>query len=60
MIKKLTEFLDYAAFAELALVIFALVFIAVVIRTLLTNKEITDRQSRIVLGDANDHARETR
>ena len=38
MIKKLTEFLDYALFAELALVIFAVVFIAVVIRNV-TNQQ---------------------
>lgn len=51
MIKKLTSFLDYGVFAELALAIFALVFIAVVIRTLMTNSEITHEQARIVLGD---------
>ncbi len=60
MIKKLTEFLDYALFAELALVIFAVVFIAVVIRTLRINKDVTDRQSRIVLGDQHETVRETR
>ena len=54
MIKKLTGFLEYGTFAEIALLIFALVFIAVVIRTLLTRKEITSRNARIVLEEAED------
>ncbi len=49
MIKQLTSYLDYGFFAELALAIFAFVFIAIVIRTLLTNKQITDKQASIVL-----------
>ena len=51
MIKKLTSFLDYGLFAELALAIFAIVFIAIVIRTLLLKSETTRRQAAIVLGD---------
>ncbi len=51
MIKKLTTFLDYSLFAELALVMFAVIFIAVVIRTLVTRRETTSQQARIVLGD---------
>ena len=51
MIKKLTSYLEYGTFAETALVIFALVFIAVVIRTLMTRSEITDQQASIVLSD---------
>ena len=51
MIKKLTSFLDYGLFAEMALAIFAAVFIAVVIRTLLTNRETTKEQAYIVLDD---------
>lgn len=54
MIKKLTGFLEYGTFAEIALLIFAFVFIAVVIRTLLTQKEITSRNARIVLEEAED------
>lgn len=51
MIKKLTSYLDYGMFAELALVMFACVFIAVVVRTLLTNGDVTSEQAKIVLGD---------
>ncbi|MEL7498974.1 MAG: hypothetical protein AAFN77_15310 [Planctomycetota bacterium] len=51
MIKRLTSYLDYSLFAEIALSIFAAVFIAVVIRTLLIKQEVTQQQSRIVLGD---------
>jgi hypothetical protein len=51
MIKKLTSFLEYGVFAELALAIFAFVFIAIVIRTLMMRQEITQRNARIVLGD---------
>lgn len=51
MIKKLTSFLEYGVFAEAALVIFAFVFIAVVIRTLATNSNLTQEQASIVLDD---------
>lgn len=51
MIKKLTSFLDYGLFAEVALAIFALVFIAIVIRTLVTAHAITRQQANIVLDD---------
>lgn len=51
MIKKLTSYLDYSMFAELALVLFAIIFIVVVIRTLMTRSEETRRQANIVLGD---------
>lgn len=51
MIKKLTSFLDYGVFAEIALAIFAVVFVAIVIRTLLMGTEMTTRQAKIVLGD---------
>ena len=53
MIKKLTSFLDYGIFAEMALAIFACVFIAIVIRTLITKSEVTKQQASIVLGDQN-------
>lgn len=51
MIKKLTSFLDYGIFAECALAIFAMVFVAIVIRTLLMKSETTKEQAAIVLAD---------
>lgn len=51
MIKKLTSFLDYGMFAEIALAIFAMVFVAIVIRTLLMKNETVSQQAAIVLGD---------
>lgn len=55
MIKKLTSYLDYAMFAELALVLFAIIFIVVVIRTLMTRSDETRRQANIVLGDTREN-----
>lgn len=54
MIKQLTSFLEYGTFAEIALLIFAAVFIAVVIRTLMTAKEITNRNAQIVLDESEE------
>lgn len=54
MIKKLSGFLDYGVFAEIALAIFACVFIAIVIRTLMMHSETTTRQANIVLGDSEE------
>lgn len=51
MIKKLTSFLDYGLFAEIALGIFAFVFVAIVIRTLLTSREVSSEHAGIVLND---------
>lgn len=51
MIKKLTSFLDCGFFAELALAIFACVFVAVVVRTLMIKRETTNEHANIVLGD---------
>lgn len=51
MIKTLTSYLDYGLFAEISVVIFAAVFVAIVIRTLLTQSEITSRQASIVIGN---------
>lgn len=51
MIKTLTSYLGYGFFAEVALLIFAAVFIAIVIRTLLTRHDITRQQAAIVLGE---------
>ncbi len=54
MIKQLVHQLDFTVCAEIAVTLFAIVFAAVVIRTLLTRKAITDQQSRIVLGDGTE------
>jgi hypothetical protein len=54
MIKKLTSFLDYGVFAEIALAIFACVFVAIVIRTLMMGSETTTKQASIVLGDSEE------
>ena len=51
MIKQLTSFLNYGTYAEIALVIFALVFIAIVIRTLLMKSDATKQLANIVLDD---------
>lgn len=55
MIKKLTSFLDYGLFAEIALAIFAMVFIAIVIRTLMMKHETAAEQAAIVLGDKTEN-----
>jgi hypothetical protein len=51
MIKQLTAYFDYTLFAEAALVIFALVFLAIVIRTLLLSRDTTREQANIVFDD---------
>jgi hypothetical protein len=51
MIKQVLNQINISLYAELALVLFSLVFVAVVVRTLLTKSEITDQQAKIVLGD---------
>lgn len=51
MIKKLTSFLEYGVFAEIALAIFAGVFIAIVIRTLMMRPDTTKQNAQIVLED---------
>ena len=55
MIKNLLDQLNYSICAEIALAIFAIVFIAVSIRVLLTRKDIAHRQARIVLDDSQEH-----
>ncbi len=55
MIKKLTEFLDYAVFAELALILFAIIFVTVVIRTLRMGNETARQQANIVLDDKTEN-----
>lgn len=56
MIKNLTNYLDYSMFAELAVVMFAIIFVSVVIRTLTTRSEITRQQADIVFGDKAEEA----
>jgi hypothetical protein len=51
MIKQVLNQMDISWYAEAALMLFAMVFVAVVLRTLFTKSEITDRQARIVLGE---------
>ena len=51
MIKTLTEYLGYAAFAELALILFAIIFVVIVVRTLMMRPESTREQANIVLDD---------
>jgi len=54
MIKNLTSFLNYGLFAEIALAIFAAVFVAIVIRTLMMNHEATKYQAGIVFDDSEE------
>ncbi len=57
MIKQVLEQMNAAVFAELALLMFAIIFVAIVARTLLTRSETTNRQANIVFGDnAEDQA----
>ncbi len=51
MIKQVLNQIDISWYAELSLVLFSLVFVAVVIRTLLTKSEITQQQANVVLED---------
>ena len=55
MIKKLTSYLDYSIFAELALLLFAIIFVAIVLQTLRTRREITEQQANIVLDDKTEN-----
>lgn len=51
MIKQVLNQIDISLYAELALVLFSMVFVAVVVKTLMTKSEITNQQARIVLGE---------
>ena len=51
MIKKLTSFLEYGIFAETALAIFVVVFIAILIHTLMLRREVSEEHASIVLRD---------
>ena len=53
MIKKLMSLLDYGVFAEVALAIFATVFVAIVVRTWFMKPEAAEQQAAIVLHDEN-------
>ena len=54
MIQWALKQLNVSIFAELALLMFAIIFVAVVIRTLLTRRDVTLRQANIVLGDSTE------
>lgn len=51
MIRQVLSFMSYSFFAEAALVLFSLIFIAIVIRTLWTKSEITTKHAGIVFDD---------
>ena len=51
MIKNVLESINVSLFAEIALLLFAITFVAIVVRTLLTRSEETRKQANIVLGD---------
>lgn len=51
MVKEVLTIVDLSQWAQFALLIFAGVFIAVSIRTLLQSKAITRDQARLVLDD---------
>ena len=57
MIKQVIQYLDASVCAETALVIFACVFVAVTIRTLLTNQKLTNQQANVVLEDLPEESR---
>jgi hypothetical protein len=54
MINELLKHLDYGAFAEAALAIFVIVFVAIAARTLFTASAKTDRWSQIVLDNSQE------
>ncbi len=51
MIKQVLDQIDYSFCAEMALVLFAAIFVAVTIRTLLTKREWTSQYANIALSD---------
>jgi len=52
MIKQLLSAIDLSIWAEVSLLIFATVFVAVALRTLLTTREQTERHAALVLSDS--------
>ena len=57
MIKQLTDYLDYGIFAEISVVIFAAVFVAVAVRTMLMKSKEAELRARIVLNDDKGESR---
>ena len=51
MIKEILNFLDYGFFAEVALLMFLGVFLAVTVRTLLMDRRVSESHADIVLSD---------
>ena len=51
MLRDVLHHLDYSAWAEVSLTIFLLTFIAVVIRTLRSNRESAHRHAAMALDD---------
>ncbi len=51
MIKELLNYLNYGLFAEIALLMFLGVFLAVTVRTLLMDRRVTRSHADIVLSD---------
>ncbi len=51
MIKDVVSFLDYSNCAEISLAIFVTVFVAVTLRTLLTNRNTTEKMAMIPLDE---------
>lgn len=53
MIKDVVSYLDYSICANISLVIFMMVFVAVTLRTLLFRRDTMNRQAAIVLEEGN-------
>ena len=51
MLKEVVSGLDYSSLAEVALVIFAVCFLAITVATLLLKRSATDRYASIPLSD---------
>ncbi len=58
MIDRIAQALNYTVCAEIALVLFAVVFAAVVLRTLRTNRGTSIRQARLPLDDGTPRNKE--
>ncbi len=55
MIKQILTQMNLSYFAEAALVLFAIVFVAIAVRTLLSSTAVAEQQSRIVLDEQPEH-----
>ncbi len=51
MIDRIAQLLDYTVCAEIALVMFAAVFVVILVRTLRTSRAASSRQARLPLDD---------